>query len=116
MRTYRYLRFWQQHVFTLREHEHGVIRADVHAQLELMAQAHYKCLISLSIALNNKDNPPERVFSSLQNASKRARTVIDHFNWVYTYYTGNAGNVTDATAIIAFGTGMAAYRNLVMKT
>ncbi len=108
-----YEMFWQQHVFKLREHEHGVIRADVHAQLELMAQAHYKCLVSLSIALDNKDNPPERVFSSLQNASKRARTVIDHFNWVYNYCTGNAGNAMDPAAIIAFGTGMAPYRNLV---
>ena len=64
--------FWQQHVFTLREHEKGGIRADVHEQLELMAQAHYKCLVSLGIALDSKNNPAERIFSSLQNASTSA--------------------------------------------
>jgi hypothetical protein len=41
-----YKRFWQTHVLTLRD-ERGRIRADVDERLELMAQEHYKCFLSV---------------------------------------------------------------------
>lgn len=65
-----YEAFWQVHVFTLRDGT-GHIRQDVDERLELMAQAHYKCFVSVSIALDGlgDETHPERTFSSLQNAA-----------------------------------------------
>ena len=70
-----------QHVYRLRGAD-GRIRADIDARLELMAQEHYKCFLSLSIAQGGLDDDahPERTFSSLQNAGNRAQQVIRLFN------------------------------------
>ena len=73
--------FWQMHVFTLRD-ERGRIRGDVDERLELMAQEHYKCFISVSMVQTRDASRPERTFSSLQNAANRARDVIQLFNSV----------------------------------
>src|ERR1700687_2986655 len=73
--------FWVRHVFPLRD-ARGHIRDDVDERLELMAQEHYKCFMSLSVILGSRgqDSHPERTFSSLQNAANRAKQVIDFFN------------------------------------
>jgi|ERR1019366_48753 hypothetical protein len=73
--------FWMQHVYTLRGTDDR-IRAHIDERLELMAQEHYKCFVSLSIAegVLDDDAHPERTFSSLQNAGKRAHDVIRLFN------------------------------------
>src|ERR1039458_2584107 len=71
--------FWQTHVFPLRDGR-GRIRADIDERLELMAQEHYKCFISVSMVLGRDAARPEKAFSSLQNAAKRAQAVIRLFN------------------------------------
>jgi hypothetical protein len=42
--------FWQAHIFTLRG-ANGQIRADIDERIELMAQAHYKCLVSATVII-----------------------------------------------------------------
>ena len=39
--------------------------------------------------------------------------MIDHFNWVYHYCTEKTRCAVDPASVIAFGAGMAPYRNLV---
>lgn len=76
-----YESLWMQHVYTLRGTDDR-IRADIDERLELMAQEHYKCFLSLSIVQGGLDDDahPERTFSSLQNAGNRAQQVIQLFN------------------------------------
>jgi hypothetical protein len=73
--------FWIEHVYTLRGADH-LIRPEIDERLELTAQEHYKCSLSLSIAQAGLDDAahPERTFSSLQNAGNHAQQVIRLFN------------------------------------
>jgi len=103
--------FWQTQVFTLRD-TCGRIRADVDERLELMAQEHYKCFISVSMVQSRDPSRPERAFSSLQNASNRARDVIQLFNSVQEACVPNA-NPIRSEPFQSLAKTIAAYRNFI---
>jgi hypothetical protein len=103
--------FWRMHVFTLRD-ERGRIRADVDERLELMAQEHYKCFISVSMAQSRDPSRPERAFSSLQNAANRARGVIQLFNSVQETCAPNAKPI-DYEPFQDLAKTIATYRNFI---
>lgn len=109
-----YEAFWIQHVYTLRGTDHG-IRADIDERLELMAQEHYKCFLSLSIAWGglNDDAHPERTFSSLQNAGNRAQQVIRLFNDIRAACLPADPNPVDPVPLADYCRGIAEYRNYV---
>jgi hypothetical protein len=106
--------FWQKHVFPLRD-SRGRIRADIDERLELMAQEHYKCFVSVSIALDGlgHDDHPERTFSSLQNAANRAKQVIQLFNSVRETCVTNATNPVPVDGFEDYARDTALYRNFV---
>ena|SRR5438132_1020740 len=60
-----YEEFWRLHVFRLRGPD-GYIRGDIDGRLEIMAQEHYKCFISLHKALRSlgDETHPEQTFSN----------------------------------------------------
>lgn len=107
-----YEQFWIQHVYTLRGTDHH-IRADIDERLELMAQEHYKCFLSLIIAhVGLDDNAhPERTFSSLQNAGNRAQQVIGMFNDIRAACL--SADPVDTAPFADFCRGIAEYRNYV---
>jgi hypothetical protein len=107
-----YQPFWQTHVFTLRD-ERGRIRADIDGRLELMAQEHYKCFISVSMVLGREATRPERAFSSLQNAANRAQTVIRLFNSVQAECALKSKPVDDNKGFANVAIKVADYRNFI---
>jgi hypothetical protein len=107
-----YERFWQTHIFTLRD-ARGRIRADIDERLELMAQEHYKCFISVSIVQSRDPARPERTFSSLQNAANRAQDVISCFNSVQASCVPKAKQVSDNERFANFARSIRRYRNFV---
>lgn len=107
-----YERFWQEHIFTLRD-ANGQVRADIDNRLELMAQAHYKCFISATVVIDSTNNPPERVFSSLQNCANRAQEVICLFKAVYLKCTGTKETSIDPSPLRTVAIEISRYRNLV---
>src|ERR1700720_3192154 len=109
-----YEEFWRVHVVTLRD-GHGMIRGDIDARLELMAQAHYKCFVSVSIALDNLSDlsHPERIFSSLQNAANRAKEVVICFNSIRRDCVAGHPEPMDPERLRQFCRDIADYRNFV---
>jgi hypothetical protein len=105
---------WQMHVVTLRDGT-GHIRQDVDERLELLAQAHYKCFLSVSIALAGlgDEGHPERTFSSLQNAANQAQQVIEGFNAIRSECVPLAGYAVDRGGLAAFARSIRHYRNFV---
>lgn len=103
-----------QHAYTLRGAD-GRVRADIDERLELMAQEHYKCFLSLSIAQGGIDDEahPERSFSSLQNAANRAKEVIRLFNDVCATCLPDDFDPIDPSAFAEYCRGIAKYRNCV---
>ncbi len=106
--------FWLQHVYTLRGGD-GRIRSDIDERLELMAQEHYKCFLSLSIAQGGLDDDahPERTFSSLQNVGNRAQQVIRLFNDIRAACLPADRNPVDPAPFTEYCRGIAEYRNYV---
>jgi hypothetical protein len=104
--------FWQTHIFTLRD-ERGRIRADIDERLELLAQEHYKCFISVSMVHGRDTARPERAFSSLQNAANRAQAVIRLFNSVQTACVAKSNPVDDNNAFASIAVDVAGYRNFI---
>jgi hypothetical protein len=106
--------FWMKHVYTLRGTD-GRIRADIDERLELMAQEHYKCFLSLSIAQGGLDDDahPERIFSSLQNAGNRAQQVIRLFNDIRAACLPDNPDPVDPAPLADYCRGVAEYRNYV---
>ncbi|MBI5083807.1 MAG: hypothetical protein HZB13_04320 [Acidobacteria bacterium] len=106
--------FWMQHVYTLRGTD-GRIRADIDERLELMAQEHYKCFLSLSIAQGGLDDEahPERTFGSLQNAGNRAQQVIRLFNDIRAACLPANPDPVDPGPFADYCRGVAEYRNYV---
>lgn len=82
-------------------------------RLELMAQEHYKCFLSLSIAHGGLDENahPERTFSSLQNAGNRAQQVIGLFNDIRAACL--PADPVDTRPFADFCCSIAEYRNYV---
>src|ERR1017187_2174884 len=107
-----YEQFWQTHIFTLRD-ERGRIRADIDERLELMAQEHYKCFISVSMNLGRDAARPERTFSSLQNAANRAQAVIRLFNSVQSECVPNSTPVEGCDGLAGIAIQVKRYRNLI---
>ncbi len=109
-----YEQFWMLHVYTLRGAD-GRIRADIDERLELMAQEHYKCFLSLSIAQGGLDDDahPERTFSSLQNAGNRAQQVIRLFNEIRAACLPADPDPVDPAPLVDYCRGVAEYRNYV---
>ncbi len=103
--------FWQMHVFTLRD-ARGRIRADVDERLELIAQEHYKCFISVSMVQSRETSRPERAFSSLQNAANRARDVIQLFNSIQERCVPNAKPIK-GEPFQSIAKTIAVYRNFI---
>ncbi|HET8547106.1 MAG TPA: hypothetical protein VFL57_03840 [Bryobacteraceae bacterium] len=106
--------FWMQHVYTLRGTDHR-IRADIDERLELLAQEHYKCFLSLSIAHGRLDDDahPERTFSSLQNAGNRAQQVIRLFNDIRAGCLPADADPVDPAPFADSCRAIAEYRNYV---
>lgn len=109
-----YEEFWRLHVFPLRDAA-GFIRGDIDGSLELMAQAHYKCFISLAIADDglSDETHPERTFGSLQNVANRARDVVQRFNKLQEVCTVPERKPDDAEPFVEFSREIALYRNFV---
>jgi hypothetical protein len=109
-----YEEFWRLQVFPLRG-ANGGIRTDIDGRLELMAQEHYKCFLSLSIALGNLNDEahPERIFSSLQNAGNRAKQVVRYFNDIRAECIPANPDPIDAEPLADFCRDIADYRNYV---
>ena len=108
-----YEQFWQLHILTLRDNN-GQIRGDIDERLELMAQEHYKCFVSLSNALDGVNNTQhsERTFSSLQNAANSAQNVIHFFDRIRTACVPDADRVA-GDDLRDFAMGICSYRNFV---
>ena len=106
--------FWMQHVYALRGAD-GRIRGDIDERLELMAQEHYKCFLSLSIAQGGLDDDahPEHTFSSLQNAGNRAQQVIRLFNDIRAVCLPADRDPVDPAPFAEYCRGIAEYRNYV---
>ena len=109
-----YEEFWERHVYTLRDAQ-GRVRGDIDERLELMAQEHYKCLVSLGIAHDglNDETHPERTFSSLQNAGNRARQVLGYFNDIRAECVPADPDPVDPQPFADFCRNIARYRNYV---
>ena len=109
-----YEEFWQRHIVTLRD-AHGRVRDDIDERLELMAQEHYKCLVSLGIAHDglNDETHPQRTFSSLQNAGNRARQVVGYFNDIRSECIPANPDPIDPEIFAEFCRDIARYRNYV---
>lgn len=104
--------FWQIHIFTLRD-ERGRIRADIDERLELMAQEHYKCFLSVSMVHEQDTARPERAFSSLQNGANRAQAVIQLFNSVQATCVPKSKPVDDNGGFANIAISVADYRNFI---
>jgi hypothetical protein len=107
-----YEQFWQTHIFTLRD-ERGRIRADIDERLELMAQEHYKCFISVSMVEGRDTARPERAFSSLQNAANRAQAVIQLFNSARAECVPKSKPVDDNRGFARIAINVSGYRNFI---
>jgi hypothetical protein len=104
--------FWQTHIFTLRD-ARGRIRADIDERLELLAQEHYKCFISVSMAQARDSARPERAFSCVQNVANRAQAVIRLFNSVQTECIHKSKPVDDNKRFASVAKRVADYRNFI---
>jgi hypothetical protein len=87
----------------------------VDERLELLAQAHDKCFLSVSIALAGlgDEGHPERTFNSLQNVANQAQQVIEGFNTIKSECLPRAGDAVDRGGLAAFARGIRHYRNFV---
>jgi hypothetical protein len=106
--------FWRLHVFHLRGAD-GYIRGDIDERLEIMAQEHYKCFISLHKAFLSlgDETHPEQTFSSLQNAGKRANQVVRKFNDIRLECVPGNPNLISPEPFAQFCQNIAQYRNQI---
>ena len=106
--------FWRAHVVPLRDSD-GYVRREVDQRLQLMAQAHYSCLVSLGSVLDAllDEEHPERAFSSLQNVANHAQKVIRHFNQISSECLGQRAERIEVGNLSRFASGVAKYRNYV---